>query len=249
MSSRRLSQYVQRRIGLSLAESENAAKTSQAISDPDCCFEDILTTAADEIGIDKLAAHVLNNDPEWAYRTLRHVPDLGSHRDALIAKAAESPEWALHTLRFVPDLGSSQGLVESRAGVLAQSQGNISGFNLLDQGWYNYAFTMYWIHQGVEYGPDLPNKKYAAEISGGGGPAQAPCLYFPDDPRTLQAGDSVWMFNWIRASTTDCESALRFTYDPTTTNYAYFTATGSVDSPSLALINLEPYNPALPHGA
>lgn len=275
MGGPRLTHYVQRRIGVRLAEAEKAPKTSQIINDPDSCYNEILTVAAEEIGIDRLVARVLDNDPEWAYRVLLHVPDLGSHRDALIAKAAEnpewafntlrsipdlashrdeliatavkSPEWALQTLRFVPDLGSSQQMVQHRAGALAQSFGNISGFNLLDQAWYNCSFTMMWVHNGIAFPPDVGSAIYSPERSGGTGPAQEPCTYFPQQNEPLQAGDSVWMYMYVRTGS-NVESAFRFTYDPTTENYAYFTATGSTTSPTLALVGVEPYNPDLPHG-
>ncbi|SDB80441.1 hypothetical protein GA0111570_102231 [Raineyella antarctica] len=275
MAGPRLTHYVQRQIGLGLAEAENATRTSRVIKDPDACYDDIFAAAVEEIGIDRLVARVLDNGPEWAYRVLLHVSDLGSHRSALIAKAAESPEWAfntlrsvpdlgrhrdklmataakspewaLQTLRFVPDLGSSQHMLETKVGPLAQSFGNISGFNLLDQAWYNCSFTMKWVHNGVTYPTDVGGATYSPELSGGGGPTQEPCTYFPKENEPLQAGDAVWMYMYVRAGN-DVESAFRFTYDPSTENYAYFTATGSTSSPTLALVGVEPYNPNLPHG-
>ena len=230
----------QRRFGIRLAQSENAVKTKEAIKDEHSCYEDILTTAADEVGVDTLVSHVLESDPEWAYNTLIHVPNLGSHRDALIVKASESPEWALHTHRFVDDLGSHAEKVAKKAAGLVQSQGDISGFNLLDQAWYNCQFTMYWVNDGKPQPQtaipksDWGDWKWSSELHGGGGGVTVACTEFVLPKAPLVAGNAVWMYMWVRAGK-DVESTLRFTYNPNTTDIAYFTATGSTGSPRLSL--------------
>ena len=238
----------QRRYGIRLAQSENAVKTKESIRDEHSCYEDILTTAADEVGVDTLVSHVLESDPEWAYNTLIHVPDLGRHRDALIAKASESPEWALRTHRFVDDLGSNADMVAKKAGALLQSQGVISGFNLLDQAWYNCQFTMFWVNNGKPQPQTAVKKsnwgewKWSSELHGGGAGVTVACSEFALPKAPLADGNSVWMYMWVRAGK-DVESPLRFTYSPNTTDIAYFTATGSTGSPRVSLTKVA--SPAL----
>ncbi len=99
-----MNQIDQRKLGLRLAK--GYPKTQSAIENVNSCYEDILKAAVAEGGADALVAQVLQGPPQWAYATLRWVPNLGAHRDSLLKKAAEQPIWAYHTLRYVPDVGA-----------------------------------------------------------------------------------------------------------------------------------------------
>ncbi|MGZ4860997.1 MAG: hypothetical protein ACXV8M_15665, partial [Candidatus Angelobacter sp.] len=137
----------QRGLGLKLAKSLGAVKTQELIKNSN--FETILKTASTEISLDKLVSTVLEGPAEWAYQTLRSVPNLSNdNRNALIRKAAEEPLSAVHTLRFVNDLGSHRNALSQKAGALAVTQGDISGFYLNNKGSYNCEFTMYWSNAG-----------------------------------------------------------------------------------------------------
>lgn len=71
---------IQRRAGLRLALAADAASTQKAIKDETSCYQEILTAAVDDVGLDTTVAKVLESDPEWASQMLQHIPDLGAHR-------------------------------------------------------------------------------------------------------------------------------------------------------------------------
>ena len=140
----------QRTLGLKLATALGAVKTQEIIKNANSNFETILKTASTEISVDKFVSTVLEGPPEWAYQALRSVPNLSNdNRDALIRKAAEEPLSAVHTLRLVNDVGSHSKALSQKAGALAATQGEISGFYLNNKGSYNCEFTMYWSNASV----------------------------------------------------------------------------------------------------
>ena len=235
-------QQAERAAGMKLALNLGAGKTLATIKDPNSCYEDILTTAQFELGLDKFAAAILQSDPFWAHKTLLHVPDLGSYRDAIIKKAAETPESALHTLRHVDDLGEHHAMLMASTGGLGQTLGSISGFELFDDGGYNCEFTMYWTNdakiQPAAGTTDHSKWKWSEKILLGQSTSNI-CSYFalPDSP--LQAGNEVWMYMWVQAGD-DIESPLRFTYDPNTANKAHFVASGPTKSTKLGFTGIYP---------
>jgi hypothetical protein len=215
----------QRKVGLRLAKAAGATNTQAAIMNDDFCYEDILKTAADEVGVDSLVSNVLQGDPLWAYHTLRHVPGLGAGRDRLLEKAAETPEVAAYTVRYVPDLGSQREAITEAAKPYAISIGNISAMYLLDQGGFNCAFTMLWTNNGQSEPKKGADKKWSPTLLLGQS-AKEKCSFFalPDSP--LEPGNEVWMYAWVQAGT-DNDSLLRFTYDPNVTTTAEFTISGT----------------------
>ncbi len=233
----------QRRAGVRAAVSEHADNTLRQIRDQNSCYKDILTTARQEVGLDKLVDHILRNDPEWAYQALRSLDDLGDYRDPLIEKAAEDEEWALHTLRFVPEIEAHKDFLTAKAGNSVGPIADIAGFNLLDQGWYNCAFTMFWVNNGQPQPQTaVPRSnwgswKWSSTMSGGGSGETQQCTYFELENAPLQAGNEVWMYMWVQAGD-DIESPFRFTYNPNTADIAYFSATGSTKSTRLSLSNV-----------
>jgi hypothetical protein len=228
----------QRLFGIKLAKSGGVSwqKTQAAIESKNGCFESILHTAVAEGGVDALVSQVLQGPPEWAYNTLRYVPNLGANRDALLKKTAEDPEWALHALRLVPDLGNRRDFLAKNAGQLAQTNGNISGMNLLDQGGYDCNWTLYWANAGViQPKKNYPNQdqwKWSGVLLLGqqSGRIDLSTFALPDAP--LQAGNEVWMYMYVYGGY-DIESPIHFTYDPNAPGTANFACSGTTTSDKL----------------
>ena len=215
----------QRKLGLRLAKAAGATKTEAAIKDEELCHEDILKTAADEVGVDTLVSNVLQGDPLWAHHTLRHVPNLGAGRDRLLQKVAESPTAAAHTVRYVPDLGSHRDAIMEAAKPFASPLGNISALHLLNQGGFVCAFTMLWVNNGQNEPPKDADKIWSKNLLLGQSETKQ-CSYFALSDAPLDAGNEVWMNVWVEAGT-DNDSPLRFTYDPNVTTTADFTISGT----------------------
>lgn len=105
----------ERKFGAQLANAAGATETQTAIEDKSKSFEDILKTAQKECcdrgGLNALLDNVLQGPPRWSYAALRYLPDVGSRRDELLAKAAGDPSSAFHTLRHISDVGSHRDLL------------------------------------------------------------------------------------------------------------------------------------------
>jgi hypothetical protein len=243
----------QRGLGLKLAKSLGAIKTQQTLKDAKSNFETILKTASTEIGLDKFIANVLEGPPEWAYHTLRHIPNLDNkHRDLLIRKTAEEPVTAVHTLRFINDIGAHHNTLIQKAGALAQTQGDISGFYLNNKGSYNCEFTMYWSNAGKTQPQDGSQSRdwvWSSKLMVGQA-TQLVCSDFalpvpgktypdPQPNSPLAPGNEVWMYLWVQAGS-DIESPLHFTYNPNTPNYACFTSSGCTLNDALGLDKIAP---------
>jgi hypothetical protein len=227
----------QRLFGIKLTKTSGVdwQKTQSAIESKTSCYESILQTAAAEVGIDALVSQVLQGPPEWAYNTLRFVPNLGQYRDPLLKKAAEDREFALHALRLVPELGNNRDMLTKSAGALAQTNGNISGMSLLDQGGYDCKWTLYWTHNGVTQPkaayPDGGWKWSDVLLLGqSSGRINLSTFALPKAP--LVAGNEVWMYMYVYGGY-DIESPIHFTYDPNTTATANFTSSGTTTSDNL----------------
>jgi hypothetical protein len=228
----------QRDLGIKLATELGAAKTLAALNDKDVCFKDILPTAAAEIGMDKFVSIILQNDPSWAAKTLASVPNLGDYRNQLVKKAAENETAALDALRNAGDLGDHQELIAASVGSFGATQGDIAGFVLLDQGGYNCEFTMYWSNNGVTYPTDNSKAVWSDKIMLGQS-TNKKCSEFATADYPLQPGNEVWMYMWVQAGK-DIESPLRFTYNPNTSNYAYFTSSGTTTIDNLGFNQIAP---------
>jgi hypothetical protein len=241
----------QRALGLKLATALGAVKTQEAIKNGN--FESILKTASTEIGLDKLVSSVLEGPAEWAYQTLRSVPNLNNeNRNALLRKAAEDPLSSVHTLRLINDLGSHGKALSERAGALAATQGEISGFYLNNKGSYNCEFTMYWSNAGKTQPAEgsQPRDWVWTKKLMVGQDTKAICSDFalpgtgkkypdPQPNSPLAVGNEVWIYLWVQAGS-DIESPLRFTYNPNTSNYAWFTSSGCTQNDALGLDKVAP---------
>ena len=243
----------QRGLGLKLAKTLGAVRTQDILKDANNNFEAILKAASTELGPDKLVANVLQGPAEWSYHTLRYVPNLtGDQRDALIRKAAEEPLSAVNTIRFISDLGSHRNALIQKAGALAQPQGEISGFYLNNKGSYNCEFTMYWSNAGKiqpNAGSQSRDWVWSSKLMVGQDtqrvcsdfalPVQGKTYPDPQPNSPLAAGNEVWMYLWVQAGS-DIESPLRFTYNPNTANYAWFTSSGCTLNDALGLDKIAP---------
>src|SRR5918911_2108382 len=84
-----------RRLGIDMAKALGATKTLAAIESKDACFAEILKVGVAELGLDAVVSQILQGPPEWAHRAYLNIPDLGSHSDALLQRAAEAPAGTL----------------------------------------------------------------------------------------------------------------------------------------------------------
>jgi len=80
----------QREMGSSLAAAGGATKTRALIEGGDACFKDILTSAVDEAGIEKVVAVLANGPAEWSHHALQHLTLSDEQRAQLTAKASEN---------------------------------------------------------------------------------------------------------------------------------------------------------------
>jgi hypothetical protein len=79
----------QRRMACTLAAEAGATKTQAAIESDTACFKNILTTAAEEGGTEKLVSVLLEGPAEWAYQALRFLDLSDEQRAALTKRVSE----------------------------------------------------------------------------------------------------------------------------------------------------------------
>jgi hypothetical protein len=237
----------QRLLGMKLAKASGTSfqSTQSAIESKNSCFESILQIAVQEAGIDAMVAQVLQGPPEWAFNTLRYVPNLGQHRDALLKKVAEDREWANNALRLVPNLGSSRDILARSAGPLAQTYGNISGMNLQDQGGYDCKWTLYWVNNGqtqpkTAY-PSNSDWNWSSVLLLGQSSGRINLSTFSLPKAPLQPGNEVWMYMYVYGGY-DIESPIHFIYDPNTAGTANFTCSGTTTSDKLGFNDISVSN-------
>jgi len=227
----------QRELGLRLMQQLGADATRSIIGNKDSDYSAIFTAAARELKPGQLVDAVLEGPPEWAYYALRDVSNLSTEDQARLAeRAADDPLTAVNALRTVRGLDAHTDLLTEAAGVLAASQGTISGFYLNNKGSYNCEFTMYWVDNGKiqpAAGSSSGLWKWSPKLMVGQD-AQMACTEFALTDSPLNEGDTVWMYMWVQAGK-DIESPLRFTYSSTTADYAWFTSSGCTQNDSLAL--------------
>jgi len=75
----------QRRMASALAAEAGATRTQAAIESDTACFKDILTTAAEEGGTEKLVSVLLEGPAEWSHQAL-NVLDLSDEQRAALTK-------------------------------------------------------------------------------------------------------------------------------------------------------------------
>ena len=157
----------QRMFAGTLAEEANAPMTLAALSDPETCFEGILTTAFAEIGADRLVAYLQRGDAIWSYQALRCLPALEAYRPVLLKKVAESPNAAVHALRFIDDLADHEPALRASAAELFNSVDTIDKFEFDNDGVYVAYFAMKWVNNGTTYQVTARRARRAAEIRHG----------------------------------------------------------------------------------
>jgi hypothetical protein len=189
----------QRRLGVRLATEANAPKTLAAIKDADSCYETILKTAAEEVGVEKLVAAIKDQDPSWSHYALEYIPELGEHGEELSANAAAFAE--------------TSGAVQGTAG----------GFELylITGAVFECYFTMFW--QNEPDGPIYPaavesdqdkwvwsgklsisiNRSYSYD-----------CKHFEIPNAGILPGAKVWMYVKIVAGTQSELTQYTYKYDP-----------------------------------
>lgn len=220
-----------RSIALSVASMHDVPRTIALISDVNSNFVDILKTAADEAGMDKLIPVILENDPNWALNALRHLPNLGEYEQPLIKKASELLD------RMTPAL-------------FADADGNppqlqkINKLELYLDGAASFTayFTMFWFTPPFsgpgDWKPGVANAgsfKESDMVDDYGMEAKE-CSFFSINTSTLKipvnTGDQVTMICNITANGSWTNTGFFFIYDPAATITARITATGLCGSPS-----------------
>jgi hypothetical protein len=195
----------QRKIGMKLASEMNAQKTLALIREPNSSYEDILKSAASEVGVDKLASVILQNHPMWASYALRCLPNLGNNREALIKQASELVQTA-------PGAADNLAAAENK---------RIGGLELylISGAAFEAHFTMFWlsapnVNQPWAGNPDQGKWKWSDKLSIAINRSYSyKCSYFAIPNSPLHPGDTVWMEasivcgNWY-------DTGFRFTYDP-----------------------------------
>ena len=198
----------------------------------------VLTTAAAEVGLDKLVPAILNSYPAWAGEALRFLPDLGDYRKNLV-DALGAHEAATGLVLSAAALPEDAISVRSLKLYLAPGAAM--------EAW----FTMFWMHQGVIYpqavAPDLGQWNWSIELSIAINrsytmacrdfAAPAPDRNFPGAP--LDPGDVVWMVE--RSCSTNFDTGFRFVYQPNGRDIQIdvtggaLTPSFSIDQPSSAV--------------
>jgi hypothetical protein len=214
----------QRNLGISLAKEANAAKTLQILENTTSCYKDILNTAMDELGLEKLCTYLVKGDPIWSYQALRNINDLGTHRDVLIKKAMETPDAAVHTLRFIKELGSNEAPLREAAGNLA-SPLVIFEFELhAEDTLYTAYYIMHWTNNGTAYSNEIYvsewKKNICDQFTGGKPMAPGDIMSISVHAAGGQTVDSPLQFSWVGP------------FGPNKNNWtvAKFVASGTVDS-------------------
>lgn len=195
----------QRKLGTKLAIQLGIEKTLDIIKNTNSGYAEIFTSAAAELGADKLASIVLEQDePSWALAVLRHVPGIDKHRDALLAKSTPL----------------QKAIRSAGAAVAETTLGRIAAFELDVEVGASYSayFTMYWqigpnvTEPAAGYAPNSAPMKWSYEVLVGQA-TQNLCKYFALPQAPLGVGDTVWMVvdvcggGWY-------ETPYKFTYDP-----------------------------------
>ncbi len=107
----------QRLKGLELV-GEDASPLLRSMIEHSSSFSSILVTAANELGIDRVANSVASDgDVEWAYQALLSLRLDEDHKRRLIDKIAGDPKWSFYTARDVNHLDpdSRQALLHGAA--------------------------------------------------------------------------------------------------------------------------------------
>src|SRR5215203_3801458 len=122
----------QRKLGVKLAHQVGATKTLEAIKDTNMCYEEIMQTAADEVGFEKLASVILENDAEWAFHALRTLPGTnGNERASLVEHAGTLFDGAVR-------------LDSAEDAVAAVLQADYMQLHLIAGAAFQCWFTMFW---------------------------------------------------------------------------------------------------------
>ncbi|HXI86003.1 MAG TPA: hypothetical protein VNH64_00985 [Parvularculaceae bacterium] len=200
----------QRKIGIKLAQEHKAPKTAELIKNGESTHEDILRAAAQEVGVDKLAAILAKQHPEWSFHALRSIPDLGKHRDAFTKTAAE---W----------LGTDKrrsGAPGPQAEATLQTVGSVELSLVWGSVMYACWFTMFWESaphviqpQASEYSPDKwvwsPKMDITYHPS-----FQYDCKHFELAHSKLSPGDPVWLHVQISGGGAHDVGIGGFKYEP-----------------------------------
>ena len=199
----------ERILGAELAKKMGALKTLVVIQDEKKCYEDIFKSAIEEVGLDKFAKCILEQDPSWSHYALRFVPNLGEHRDALVERATLLYKNMVKSVSPQPNADLSTANNTESVGGLR--------LTLINPIFYECWFTMSWVNAGVTQPstgtPDNGQWKWSKKLSIGINKTDivwcSDCA-LPNSP--ISTGDTVQMLVKINGGGL-YETGFFFTYD------------------------------------
>lgn len=222
----------QRKLGVRLAKEAGAEKTVEAIKNTDVCFEDILKTAYEELGAEKFAAILKDNEAEWSNYALKIVPEDDENRAALVEKTSEYFNEVL-----TPESADFDQVVNPNQSADAKEGGAI-GARIVNPVGFWFRYTMLWQNPGdlrtfpASSYPDHSQWKWSNELQIGLVPADIiNCEKFalPDAP--LEEGATCWWYIHITtAQDVNLQSRFTFTYKRGSGNQ-YIKAWGAIKNP------------------
>ena len=213
-SSQDLTAAAERRAGVKLASESSAPKTTAVIKDIDSCYEDIFTTAAKEIGVDKLVSRILK---------------------------ADQPMWAQHALTYVPDLSEDQQVALANKASVVIGPANSLALRLAGGAAFEAKFTMFWRNKPGDYvlpnaaTPDESKWKWSLRLSIAINRSDE--IQIPDfaiDNAPVEVGAICWMVVKVIAGPRIELTDHSFTYQADSSN-RLFNTIGAVRSPKFCL--------------
>ncbi len=228
--------------GIQLAKQLGANKTAAVIEDKTKNFKDIFDAAVAEIGVDKVAAGLMQASPVWAHAALLSVPDWGAHGEALSKRAAEAPDGTVSpgsaTKRIVAGVAPTN--LVANAAVMG---GPLSKMTLNNHMAADCQWTVEWFdgkEQPADKYPDWNKWKWSGTLTAGCGSTMSviDCKnQVPNSP--LNNGDVVWIYVWVaggsdKSGNTDLPS-FQFTYDSGSPSGGVFGISGTTTINTLSV--------------
>lgn len=209
-----------------LARQLNAPKTMAILNDEtkNSPINEILKTADEEVGRDKLMSVILDSDyPYWALGALRYLPNLGAYEDKLKKKAklvalSSAQDQAPAGVRGAENNGLNLQSINTFKMYLACGIGYVANFTI----WYfTPPFSNSWNKSTVYSGDKIPVCQ--SQKKG--------CDFFSMSDFPLKSGDTVMMTVGVGGGP-DAPTNIWFKYDPTAKYTAQIDCHGTTLIPS-----------------
>jgi hypothetical protein len=207
-----------------LARQLNAPKTLAILNDDtkNSPIDSILKTAVDEVGLDKVASVILENDyPYWAIGAIRYLPNLGKYEAALREKAKiVQISSAEQGSADILTASSGGGLVSINTFEMYLACGVGYAANYFSMWYFTPPFSNFWNKSNNRTGSAIVCQ---SQIEG--------CSFFSIPETPLKSGDTVMMMVSILAGI-NAPTNIWFTYDPNSKHTAEIDCYGTTLVPS-----------------